>query len=128
VRDPAHYEFLCGVLEPVDVGEDEREIAEQYCVLELRERCVVLVHEQRVTGCQRRDELGIDREIVLRRMTAGAGTAIAIEGLVHEERSTGLDQRRQRLPSVLVPDCWLRDEVGEPLTRLGVVDPLEEAR
>ena len=100
-----------GPIEAVGVLGDQAEPAHQLGILELLEVRVELRHEQRVVIRQGRDERGIDGEVVGRRVTAGAGTAVALEGLLHEQLAPPFDQ-----PSVVgvgLGRCVLRDKDRE---------------
>ena len=49
--------------------------------------------EQRVVVGQRRDEFGVDGEVMGRRMAGAAGPAVAVEGLLEEYTAALFDER-----------------------------------
>ena len=100
-----------GRSKPSAFSSDQAEPAHQLGILELREVRVELRHEQRVVIRQGRDERGIDGEVVGRRVTAGAGTAVAVEGLLHEQLAPPFDQ--PSVGRVGLGRCDLRDKDGE---------------
>ena len=81
-----HDKFLGQVIEPVQVLQDEPELAHQPRVLEvLLQVRIELGDEEGIVGRQGGDEGGIDGEVVLRRMAGPAGPAVPAEFLVEED-------------------------------------------
>ena len=70
-----------GLVEPVQVLGEESEPAQELRVLKLGQLRVPLGHEERILAVQLGDILGVDREVVGRRVAAGAGAAVAAERL-----------------------------------------------
>src|SRR5712692_682056 len=82
---PAHNELVLQIVEPIQVLQDEAELAHQLWILEiLFEVRLKLGDKQGIVRRQRRDERRIDTEVRLGSMTGTAGSAIAIEGFVEE--------------------------------------------
>ena len=83
---PAHDELVLQVVEPVQILPDEAELAHQLRIFEiLFEVGVKLGHKQRISGRQGGNELGINGEVVLGRVTCPASPAVPVERLVKED-------------------------------------------
>ncbi len=88
MRDASHDKLVFQVGETVKVFQDQPELAHQSRILEILFKIrIEFSHEQRVVRRKRGDKRGIERQIILGRMTGAAGSAIALEGFVEEDLS-----------------------------------------
>jgi len=98
VRHPAQGEDVLEIGEPVEILDDQPELAHQPRILEiLRQIRITLGDEQRIVVRQRGDECRIDGEVVLLAVTGTTGPAVTVESLVEEKLAAAIDELLLRI-------------------------------